>query len=163
MTDVVDRALLRTRRLWARPDRRVADGVDLSTVLVCEALAGGASSVADVAAAVDVAPSTASRLVSRAAAAGVLDAGACPTDHRRVRLALTGAGERLVEDGRAFRRARLGRLMAGWSRAEVDTFGQLLTRLADALGDDPTDSLHRTGTASPRRTGDPTPARRRTP
>jgi DNA-binding MarR family transcriptional regulator len=138
MTEVVDRALLRTRRLWSRPDRRVAPGVDLSTVLVCEALAEGASSVADVATSLDVAPSTASRLVARAASAGALGAGSCPTDHRRVRLALTARGHRLVEEGRAFRAARLERLMAGWTADEVGTFGRLLTRLADALARDDT-------------------------
>ncbi|HYN30908.1 MAG TPA: MarR family transcriptional regulator [Dermatophilaceae bacterium] len=156
-TERIDRALLRTRRLWARPARRVAPGVDLSTVLVGEAVAEGASAVADVAAVLDVTPSTASRLVARAVEAGVVDAAACPDDHRRAALGLTRAGRVVVSDGRAFRRERLQALMAGWRAEEVEAFAGLLTRFSDALHDAPEPATHhltRTHT-----TPNPNPAR----
>lgn len=109
-----------------------------STLLVVEALgaaraAGGEATVADVAHALDVAPSTASRLVDRAIRAGVVGEAASATNRRRVRLELTDDGASFAEHALAFRAARLCALLGSWSPADREHLARLLARFADAV------------------------------
>src|SRR5215204_1297682 len=83
----VDQALLRLRRMWDAPRGIAHEGgvVEGSTLLVCLAVAdtAGAVGVAEVADALGVAPSTASRLVARAAEAGMVTREVSTTDSWR--------------------------------------------------------------------------------
>lgn len=108
--------------------------VEVSTVLVVDAVArvGGAGdySIGDVAQALHVTHSTASRLVERAVVAGMLRRDRSRSDSRRTVLSLTEAGSRLRRDAVAFRTRRLEALLADWSAADVATFTRLLERFA---------------------------------
>ena len=148
----VDQAMLRLRRMWDAPRGIAHEGgvVEGSTLLVCLAVAdtAGAVGVAEVADALGVAPSTASRLVARAAEAGMVTREVSTTDPRRAALELTATGTRLVEASRRYRAARLARLLVDWPPRDVAALADLLTRFADAFA--PTAS-HRSG-QRPRRT-----------
>lgn len=144
----LDAALLALRRFWTAPEV-VSDAgaapapargphVEVSTLLVAEALrtacvAGQEVTVADVAVALDVAPSTASRLVDRAIAAGVVDKAPSDANRRKVRLGLTPDGAALAERARAFRAARLAALLADWLPEDRAQLARLLERFATAV------------------------------
>jgi DNA-binding MarR family transcriptional regulator len=133
----VDHALLRLRRMWDAPRGITHEGgvVEGSTLLVCLAVtdAAGAVGVAEVAEALGVAPSTASRLVARAADAGMVTREVSTTDPRRAALELTPAGIRLVGASRRYRAARLARLLVDWPSRDIAALADLLTRFADAF------------------------------
>ena len=144
--DQVDEALVGLRRLFAGipADTRVAAGspVELSTALVVDAVERGGSAsagptVADVAIALQVAPSTASRLVERAVAAGMVTKRASAEDARRLVLGLTAAGSRLLRTSRRHRRRYLGQRLADWDQREVATFAVLLHRFAQSVAEQP--------------------------
>ena len=123
--------------MWDAPRGIAHEGgvVEGSTLLVCLAVAdtAGAVGVAEVADALGVAPSTASRLVARAAEAGMVTREVSTTDPRRAALELTATGTRLVEASRRYRAARLAKLLVDWPPRDVAAFADLLTRFADAL------------------------------
>lgn len=139
----LDDALIRLRRLWQIPagrHRTQPDGAvvpELSTVLVVEAIghrqqnSTGGVGIADVAARLSVAPSTASRLVDRAVRSGVVERNADHADPRRAALTLTGAGTTLLERSFEFRRGYLGQVLSGWNHRDVRTLATLLDRFAD--------------------------------
>jgi DNA-binding MarR family transcriptional regulator len=133
----VDQALLRLRRMWDAPRGIAHEGgvVEGSTLLVCLAVAdtAGPVGVAEVADALGVAPSTASRLVARAAEAGMVTREVSTTDPRRAALELTATGTRLVEASRRYRAARLARLLVDWPSRDIAALADLLTRFADAF------------------------------
>jgi DNA-binding MarR family transcriptional regulator len=144
----VDEALLRLRRLSASPppSQVIEDGdqpVPMSTVLVLEACAHGPGevSVADVASALDVEHSTASRLVDRAVRAGFVERARSDADSRRVSLRPTPAGRALRRRAIAFRTDRLAAALGGWTDADVMMFARLLARFADGLSQAPPPAL----------------------
>lgn len=134
---LIDDSLIRMRRLWKGHETRESSpgGDRLSTVLVADAVhradrEGATTAVADVGERLDVTHSTASRLVERAVAAGVVVRSRAPSDQRRVVLRLTADGERLVRRSTEFRADYLRHLLADWSDADVATFAHLLARFA---------------------------------
>lgn len=140
----LDDALIRLRRLWHIPPgrhRAAPSGEpvpELSTVLVAESigrLGDGAHVVriADVAARLSVAPSTASRLVDRAARAGFVNREADPANPRQAALSLTAAGTALLETSFQFRMDYLSRLLDGWNQRDVHRLAILLGRFADEV------------------------------
>jgi DNA-binding MarR family transcriptional regulator len=142
--DVLDDALLRLRRLWSPSRQRLVDddgvAVEMSSLLVVEACARGAASgrevsVADVASLADVAPSTASRLVDRAASAGLVDRGTSLADPRRTALSLTERGVTLQARAYAARTTWLASQLNEWPTRDVDHLAQLLARFANTLDD----------------------------
>jgi DNA-binding MarR family transcriptional regulator len=140
----IDSALIGLRHLWSAPPRLddpELGRVEMSTIWVAEAVArsgaDGQPTVNDVAAALDVAPSTASRLVDRAERAGVVSRGRSAEDGRRVTIALTPAGESLATRSAGFRLAYLDRVMAGWSPAQRSDFAALLTRFVSSVNRTP--------------------------
>lgn len=137
----LDRALLRLRRMWDAPAGIPHEGgvVEGSTLLVCLAVEenGDPTAVTDVAATLGVTHSTASRLVTRAVDAGMVERASSPTDVRRAALRLTDAGRRLVEASRAFRAARLAGLTSGWPERDVAALAELLDRFATAVVEHP--------------------------
>lgn len=143
---LVDDALIRLRRLWAGTATRPAPAsgraapVEMSTVLVVDAIhrlqvrqPQSEVTVAALADRLDVAASTASRIVDRAATASMVTRGASAVDPRRVVLTLTAQGQALLIDAGAFRRSYVARVLEGWTTAEVDTFAGLLDRFATAV------------------------------
>jgi DNA-binding MarR family transcriptional regulator len=137
----LDRALIALRRFWTAPTV-VPDGVapvELSTLLVLEAVLEGPVHpdgeiwVGLVAERLDVRPSTASRLVDRAVAAGVLVRRLSSINGRRTSLVLTAPGRSLANRAREFRAARLGALLEGWSAHDRQQLGLLLERLTSAV------------------------------
>jgi len=135
----LDRALRQLRRMWDAPAGIAHEGrvIEGSTLLVCLAVDehDGVAGVGTVATTLGVAHSTASRLVARAAEAGMLLRRRADDDPRRASLALTPDGERFVAASRDFRRGRLDALLADWPDRDVAALGALLTRFAAAVTD----------------------------
>ncbi|MGY1711963.1 MarR family transcriptional regulator [Geodermatophilus sp. SYSU D00758] len=106
----VDRALLRLRRMWDAPAGIEHEGalVEGSTLLVCLAVAEGRAAgevgVVEVAGALGVTHSTASRLVSRAVEAGMVRRAPSATDPRGGGGGGWAPGGRGVGGGRVVRR-----------------------------------------------------------
>ncbi|WP_344855659.1 MarR family winged helix-turn-helix transcriptional regulator [Planomonospora alba] len=146
---VVDVALFRLRRIWARPlrARRTADPqrpVPMSNVMVVHAVHKlGVElpevTVGAVAEQLDVDPSTASRLVNDAIGAGLVTREESEVDARRARLTLSEPGRRVLEAVVRYRRAYLDALMADWDPADREAFARLLTRFAEAAAARPAD------------------------
>jgi DNA-binding MarR family transcriptional regulator len=136
----LDAALIRLRRLWATGAPRLGragEAVEMSTVLVVDAvqrLTDGdpptEATVAAVAEQLDVAASTASRLVDRAVTAGVVRRTRSAADPRRAPLVLTAEGRALAARATEFRLSYLDRLLAGWDESDRRTFADLLSRFA---------------------------------
>ncbi|MGL4177455.1 MAG: MarR family winged helix-turn-helix transcriptional regulator [Dermatophilaceae bacterium] len=134
--DRIDHALLRLRRFVSAPASMPHDGrrVEASTVLVVDAvLRLGATTVSEVAAAVDVTHSTASRLVARAVAMRALTRRTSVTDPRAAELSVTAAGRDLHEAARRHRHGILIDLTEGWSDADRGTFAALLDRFTTPM------------------------------
>ena len=143
---LLDEALVRLRRLWTASRAHVVDElgrrVEMSSVLVVEACAraGEATTevtVCDVAAFLDVEPSTASRMVDRAATAGLVLRAASRVNGRRAALHLTDSGRALRARATAARLGWLGGVLAGWPSEDVHVLGSVLTRFADAVAASP--------------------------
>ena len=142
---VIDGALLRTRRLWTssvftdRLRSAIPADVDLSAVFVVEAIgrAAGAyeTTIGRLAELLGVEASTASRLAAGAQAAGFVERAPSGSDGRRTVLTLTPAGEKLYETAFHFRLDLLRDLTSGWTAADRETFGALLSRFATAVTD----------------------------
>jgi DNA-binding MarR family transcriptional regulator len=140
----LDEALVRLRRLWTASRAHVVDDlgqrVEMSSVLVVEACArtvGTETAVGDVAAFLDVEPSTASRLVERAAQAGLVRRTASRVDARRSALVLTEDGRALRSRAVAARLSWLGGVVQDWPEADVRALAVALARFADAVGTAP--------------------------
>ena len=116
----------------------------MSTVLVVDAIhrlqvaqPWAEVTVAAVADRLDVAASTASRIVDRAVTASMVGRGASAVDTRRVALTLTRSGRTLLIEAGGFRRSYVAHVLDGWTVAEVDTFAELLDRFATAVHQHP--------------------------
>jgi DNA-binding MarR family transcriptional regulator len=141
----LDTALLGLRRFLSPQQARPpfthhGVAVEFSTMLVVDAVARSPEatlSVGEVAEALQVAPSTASRLVERAVAAGMVirenDA-----DPRRCALHLSAAGRRLHRAALAHRTALLAAATHDWHSDEVEQLASLLSRFTHAIHPDPT-------------------------
>ncbi|MGL5817075.1 MAG: MarR family winged helix-turn-helix transcriptional regulator [Phycicoccus sp.] len=134
--DRLDHALLRLRRFVSAPASMSYDGrrVEAATVLVVDAvLRLGATTVGEVAAAVRVTHSTASRLVARAVATQALTRRVSGTDPRAVELSVTADGRDLHDAARRHRHGILADLTGGWSDAERATLATLLDRFTTPM------------------------------
>jgi len=131
----LDAALLALRRLTSTPSQPLEhDGVaiEMSTMLVVDAIArrDRDCSVGDVAEVLTVTHSTASRLVDRAALAGMVSRSRDPHEGRRTNLTLTTAGEGLHAAATRFRTQRLAAVTEEWSAADLASLAHLLDRFA---------------------------------
>lgn len=146
MAAAIDVALLRLRRMWARPLRSRGDRpVHMSNVMVLHAvdkLAGACDEVTigGVAEHLDVDPSTASRLVNDALGAGFVRREESLVDARRVRLVVTPKGRRVLDVVTRYRREYLESLIADWEPAERERLATLIGRFAEAAAARPADS-----------------------
>lgn len=107
-------------------------------VLVATRTSVNASAIA---AALDIHPSNASRLLDRLVQAGLLDRQESPTDRRHVALTLTPRGSRLVASVMAHRRAAYLRILGTMGAAERRRLSRALEEFADAAGEPDEDAL----------------------
>ncbi len=137
----LDDALLRLRRFAQAPagdlDPGPYESIEMSTVLVVDAVeqlaaCGKPPSVGGIADRLSVTPSTASRLVERASAAGMVARHRSPKDARHVIIALTDAGQDLANRARDYRHARLADMLTPWPAARVERFANDLHDFAEA-------------------------------
>jgi DNA-binding MarR family transcriptional regulator len=137
----LDEALLRLRRFTQAPPADRAPGpsesAEMSTVLVVDAVeqlaaSGEPAIIGGIAIRLSVTPSTASRLVERAAEAGMVARHRSTDDSRRVIIALTDAGQALAARARAHRRARLADVLTPWPTERIERFAQDLHDFAQA-------------------------------
>lgn len=135
--ELMDRALLRLRHFFDAPAILTDSGtrVELSTLLVLEAAArcGSSASVREIADQLDVAHSTASRLVTRAESAGMVARAISTTDRRETVIETTAVGHDFRRRANAYRLDRLAAVTTGWSPEERTTFARLLDRFAAAV------------------------------
>jgi DNA-binding MarR family transcriptional regulator len=142
----LDEALVRLRRIWTASRAHVVDDlgrrVEMSSVLVVEACAraeaaAAETTVGDVGAFLDVEPSTASRLVDRAARAGLVGRTTSAVDARRSVLHLTEAGRALRARAVAARLGWLGGVVQDWSEQDIGRLAAALARFADDVAASP--------------------------
>ncbi|WP_052366752.1 MarR family winged helix-turn-helix transcriptional regulator [Paraoerskovia marina] len=130
----LDRALLRLRRFLTAPPV-LPDGddrVELSTLLVVDAAVRAApASVKDVAEALVVTHSTASRLVGTAVDAGAVVRTPSQADRRTMLVEPTARGLAMLQRAVEFRLARLEGILDGWTPEEVAAFADSAERFAD--------------------------------
>lgn len=108
-------------------ERRIADIVD------AVAASPEPVSVADVAVALAVDPSQASRRVAAAVEAGVVRRAAAQHDGRVSVIELTAEGRRLLDGMQSARRDLIRRATTGWSAADRRQFADLLARFVADL------------------------------
>jgi DNA-binding MarR family transcriptional regulator len=140
----LDLALSRLRRFWHRPQLKARVFAELGPTVtptlytVLRAVATAESEdpcVGDVATALDIDASTASRFVADAVAVGHLERSVCEDDRRRSRLGVTPEGQALLDRGAAIRFGLLSEMTAGWPDEDVAALAGLLERLGDAARD----------------------------
>lgn len=143
-------ALFRLGRLFGRralpPETGEGRPVEVSRILVCEAVATGAGdgagevTVGEVAERLAIDPSTASRLVAEAIRAGYVARGASAVDGRRSALSLTALGEALLIDARRYQREVFERITAGWEPTERAAFARSLVRFVAGVANELADA-----------------------
>lgn len=137
----LDAALVRLRRLWSSPSQAIeADGVriEMSSLLLLEAWAQLADhdqpdarvGIAALRAFAAVRPSTLTRLLDRAVAAGLMIRLPSDADKRRGFVTATTAGRALREQAVLLRTSWLRAQLAQWPEDEVRTLAALLERFA---------------------------------
>lgn len=106
-------------------------GVELTTIRVLRAVEAAEEplTIGDLATALGVDPSTASRFADRVAERGEVERRPRRQDRRRTRLALTDAGRRTLAVVTRARRDVLSDVTAGWDAADVTALTELLQRL----------------------------------
>jgi len=142
MLNDAGRALFRLGRIFGRhPMReqlmvRRGNTPELSQILVAEAVAAASAeseqevTVGIVAERLAIDPSTASRLVAETIVGGYLLRASSQIDSRRIRLQLTDAGYKLVEDAHRYQRIVFEDLTRSWPDQERQEFARLLVKLA---------------------------------
>lgn len=139
----LDTAFGGLRRLWESPAlrRRFQErmGVPIEPALVRTLRAVAAATdecgVGNVADALGVDGSTASRLVDKAVAAGYLARGSSIQDRRRSVLSLTAAGIELQRRSLRVRQELLAELTTDLTDPDIDHLADLLERLGKRLGE----------------------------
>lgn len=137
----LDAAVGQLRRLWESPAlrrefiERLGEPVEPTLIRTLRALstAGDEPGVADVAAALRVEASTASRLVDQAVASGYAARGTARHDRRRCALSLTDSGTDLLERANAVRTGLFAELTRDWSADDIAALARLLERFTAAL------------------------------
>jgi DNA-binding MarR family transcriptional regulator len=101
-------------------------------LLRCIANSGGPMRAADVSGVLHSDPSTVSRQVAVLVKEGYLERRADPADGRASLLALTPAGEELLDEHNRIRLEHFARVVDDWSDADLKRFATLLDRFAKA-------------------------------
>lgn len=130
----LDHALLRLRRFLSAPRTLDDQGreIHLSTLLILDGLPHEGQSVGDIAARLDVAHSTASRLVARAETAGATTRAPAAHDARQTLVLPTSTGLEMAARASTYRLARLAEIVAPWDGDDVRDLATGLDRFARA-------------------------------
>lgn len=132
--ETLDRALLAVRRFLEAPhvvdDRGRA--IELSTLLILAGLPTEGQGIGDIAARLHVAPSTASRLVARAAQSGVVTKSRGVADARSALVTATAMGRDLAVRAAEYRVSRLDAVLTGWPEDRIRALAQSLDDFAKA-------------------------------
>ncbi|MEU8680417.1 MarR family transcriptional regulator [Streptomyces sp. NPDC048611] len=144
--DAVTRAVLTASRLLvavsARSLGEVEERVTLPQFRMLVVLATrGTTKLVALAELLQVAPSTAMRMVDRLIVAGLADRQANPGNRRETLLQLTDEGRRTVEDVTARRRAEISTIVERLAPAQRSALIDALTAFNDAGGEPPADAL----------------------
>jgi DNA-binding MarR family transcriptional regulator len=135
--DLVDALLAASRALVAVAARSLADAGDITLpqyrALIVLATRPGIT-VGDLAAALDVHPSTATRLCDRLVAKKLVRRAQSPEDRRSIRLELAAAGTRVVEQVTGRRRRDLAAIAARMPAEAATAAVAALTAFAEAAG-----------------------------
>lgn len=128
----LDRAMMNLRRFITAP-RVVQDrgrSVDLSTLLVLDGLPISGESVRDIAERLDIAPSTASRFVTRAEHAGMVTRTPSGEDARQILVTPTRAGVTFTASAADYRLTHLACVVEDWDDDDVHTLAHVVDRFA---------------------------------
>lgn len=135
--DRIERALTdllrRARKLHAHAEYPHGSLERAAYVVLCRLREQGPMRLTDLAASVDLDPSTLSRQVSSAERAGLVVREPDEHDGRARRLRLTDTGEQALAQVRAARRAALHAVLASWSPDDAEIFAELLERFGNGL------------------------------
>ena len=138
------RALFQLGRTFSKIPQRQSGSqgttqiAELSQILVVQAVETAtklrqSATVAAVAEALLIEPSTASRLVAQTIRAGYLARTVSPHDGRAAQLTLTVAGQALADHARHYQRTVFDQVTQDWSDAERQTFARLFVKFAQAV------------------------------
>jgi DNA-binding MarR family transcriptional regulator len=131
---VVDAVLSSSRALVAVSARSIAGAgaVTLPQFRMLVVLSETSTNLSTLAAALDVAPSTALRMVDRLETAGLVERSVHPDNRRETRLSLTEAGQRTVRTVTARRRRDLSAVLTQLSATEQSALAAAMTAFARA-------------------------------
>jgi DNA-binding MarR family transcriptional regulator len=131
---LVDAILLSSRALVALSARSIAraHGVTLPQFRMLVVLEAGQQNLAGLAAALDVAPSTATRMVDRLVDAGLVYRTIPAGNRRAISLTLTASGRRTVHTITARRRRDLRRVIEQIPTERRETVAKAMTDFAEA-------------------------------
>jgi len=138
---VVDAVLSASRSLIAVATRSLGAAAEETTLAQYRALvvlaSRGPQRVTDLAAALDVAPSTAGRMCDRLVRKGLARRHRARADRRAVLVSVTAAGREVVDQATARRRALIAAIMHGMPAAEQLDVARALAAFAAAAGEIP--------------------------
>ena len=139
--ELVDAVLGASRALVAVAARSLADLAEDVTLAQYRALvelaARGPQRPADLASALGVDRSTATRMCDRLVRKGLVQRRRISSDRRGVRISLTGAGRALVQEVTRRRRVEIAQILRRMPRADRDSALVALRVFADAAGEVP--------------------------
>jgi DNA-binding MarR family transcriptional regulator len=137
----VDAVLTASRSLIAVATRSLGAAAEETTIAQYRALvvlaSRGPQRMVDLAAALDVAPSTAGRMCDRLVRKGLIRRHRARTDRRAVLVSVTAAGRQVVDQATARRRALIEDILAKLPAGRQRAVAEALAAFADAAGEIP--------------------------
>ena len=139
--DAVDAVLTASRSLVAVATRSLGAAAEEVTIAQYRALvvpaSRGTQRMADLAAALDVAPSTAGRMCDRLVRKGLILRHRARADRRAVLVSVTASGRLVVDQATARRRALIEQILGRLPAARQHAVAAALAAFADAAGEIP--------------------------
>jgi DNA-binding MarR family transcriptional regulator len=140
-TAAVDAVLAASRSLIALATRSLGAAAEETTIAQYRTLvvlaSRGPQRMVDLAAALDVAPSTAGRMCSRLVRRGLIRRHRARSDRRAVLVSVTTAGRLVVDQASARRRALIAEILARLPAHAQHRAAEALAAFADAAGEVP--------------------------
>ena len=150
-TDAVNAVLTASRSLIAVATRSLGGAAEETTIAQYRTLvvlaSRGPQRIVDLAAALDVAPSTAGRMCDRLVRKGLIRRHRARADRRAVLVSVTAAGRMVVDQATARRRALIEEILATLPEEAQRGIAKALQTFADAAGEVPDSQWPPTGTA----------------
>src|SRR5512146_2427581 len=140
-SDVVDAVLAASRSLVAVATRSLGTAAEETTIAQYRALvvlaSRGPQRIVDLAAALDVTPSTAGRMCDRLVRKGLIRRHRARADRRAVLVSVTAAGRLVVDQATAGRRALIEEILAALPEDAQRAVAEALRAFADTAGEVP--------------------------